>query len=320
MGEKSKPLVIFIGGDSCRLGSNLDLDNNEVLFLDTDLRTESRVRKGRFFLVADEVVKGEGCGGNLNLARVCFKKEMERIGGFILGRSLLIIVCSMEGATSVAGAVEINSLMIRVGLPSLVLMIGSFGIRNPSERSLNLSNLLITGPLRPGVRLDLAPEEEDHDLIEGSIKVKKLQQILTDILKGVEGPTSVRIPPIAWNLLRENGGPFRVGSSTFDKGKGTKMFRMKDTSPTINVLEVGISTTTNEVRDFVSSYFGDAEGVHLGLIEEESLGDSWRLTSIYPSIEESSGMDEGKGPGRFRDMDEIMAQADLPDISPHRGL
>ncbi len=187
MGEDKGPLVVFIGGDSCILGASMDMGRYSVIFLDTDIRTSERVPESSFELVAEDVVKGEGTGGNLNLARVCFKKEMETIAPHILGRSLVILISTMEGATSVAGAVEINTLLMRVGLPSLVVLIGKNGSREPSERALNLSSLLLKGPLRPGVTVNIATSDQIEDQNGRCMTLQGLEDSLKNLLMALIG-------------------------------------------------------------------------------------------------------------------------------------
>ncbi len=320
MGEDRGPLVVFIGGDSCILGASMDMGRYTVLFLDTDIRTSDRVPECSFELVAEDVVKGEGAGGNLNLARVCFKKEMERIAPHILGRSLVVLVSTMEGATSVAGAVEINTLLMRVGLPSLVVLIGKNGPRDPSERALNLSGLLLKGPLRPGITVNL----DTGDQIEGHngkyMTVKGLEDSLKNLFRGIEEPSSIRVSPLAWNILREDGGPFLIGSWLIDKGRPSQDDPISKRYPSISILEVDRESTTSEINDFISKHLGDKEDIHMGILEGNPPEGKWRITSIFPSGENPTNMDEGRNQGRFSNMEDILASIEGHDFSPQRGL
>jgi hypothetical protein len=223
----------------------------------------------------------------------------------------------MEGATSLAGAVEINSLLMNVGLPSMVILIAGNGTRKPSERALKLSNLLLIGPLRPGLTVDLGREGvEDHE----NITISDLERSLNQLLKGVEGPSSVRIPPIAWNLLREDGGPYIIHTWLIDRRGGIPDDKMPRKYPSVNVLEVDMETTTSEINEFVTRYLGDEQGAHMGIIEGSPPEGKWMITSVHPAIERQPWTDDGRRPGRINDIEEILTLTGGLDISPNLGL
>ncbi len=318
MGNERGPLVLFMGGHSCEFGTGMDLSGFEVLYLDTDIRTRDRVELDSFLLVGEDIVKGEGSGGNLNLARACFKKDMEEIAPRILGRPLVLIVTNMEGSTSTAGAVEINSLLIKVGLPSLVLQLGKIGLREPSERALNLSHLLISGPLRPGVVMDIS-SDDDPDPRKGQMMTSdELQGSIKQILRAEGDSASIKLPSIAWNILRESAMPFRLVFRSVDRdSKNVDDSRIE--SPSINILEVDGSSTTSEINEFINDFAGNMEGIHMGIIEGDPPQGNWLLTSIIPSPANKTPPVDSipRGPNNPDSLADLLGET---DISPRTGL
>jgi hypothetical protein len=318
MGNERGPLVIFIGGQSCEFASRIDLSGFEVLYADTDIRTRDRVVPDSFILVGEDIVKGEGSGSNLNLARACFKKDMEEIASKILGRPLVLIISYMEGATSTAGAVEINSLLMKVGLPSIVLQLGRIGLSEPSERALNLSHLLLGGPLRPGAVIDVS-WDGDHDSRRGKTMTPfELEKSIKHILKADGDSASIKVPSIAWNILRESGTPFLLNFRSLDRGS-ERVIDQGVATPSINILEVDGSTTTHDINEFITGFAGNAEGVNMGIIEGDPPEGKWLLTSIIPSPVSKPPPDDRipRGPDN---MDSILELLGNPDISPRTGL
>jgi hypothetical protein len=90
-------------------------------------------------------------------------------------------------------------------------------------------------------------------------------------------------------------------------------------TPSINILEVDGSTTTNDINEFITGFAGNAEGVNMGIIEGDPPEGKWLLTSIIPSPVSKPPADDRipRGPDN---MDSILELLGNPDISPRTGL
>ena len=145
------PLLVVIGSRSARMVHGSEMaKGSDLLVLDTDSRTERSFPDLNVVTVGSRIVKGEGSGGNMNLARACFRIDMERIAPMILGRPLVMVIAATDGATGIAGAVELSSLLVKVGLPSFTFLLHEEGPQGSGVDPLRIASMLLDGPLRPG--------------------------------------------------------------------------------------------------------------------------------------------------------------------------
>ena len=176
------PLAVCTGGSACRIGASLIQARTEVLLLDTDSRSIDDADQDRVMLVGQKMVNGEGSGGNLNLARTCFRMDLEQIAVRILGRPLVMFLADMGGATSIAGTVEMNSLLTKVGSPSVVILFHDQGAASLSNRSQEMMMALLSGPLRPGIMLNLDHGGSTNGPEEGKMSKQDLLESMSCLL------------------------------------------------------------------------------------------------------------------------------------------
>jgi hypothetical protein len=252
-----KPLLLGIGGRSASMLGSIDLDDDvDLLVLDTDQRTEKRFGNLQTMIVGKAMVNGEGAGGNMNLARACFKMDMERIAPLILGRPLVMVIISTDGATGIAGAVEICSLLIKVGMPSFSILLHEETNPGGGMDPLHMASMLLDGPLRPGCILI-------KGMIAGSTEEDQfgIRSTLPFLLSGAGSGPDFPLTSISWNSMREDGGPFEIGSIPDLSGSS----RVELGSPSIISLKVPFGLTTDEVRSILDASLGHIEGLHIAL-------------------------------------------------------
>ncbi len=252
------PLMIGIGGRSVDILSTLDLgDDSDLLILDTDARTEKRFPDMKTITVGRNIVNGEGSGGNMNLARACFKMGMEDIAPLILGRPLVVVAASTVGATGIAGAVEICSLLTKVGLPSFSFLLHEETEGGGGMDPLKIASILLDGPLRPGCILVRGGSQ-------GSTEKDPfgLSSTLPYILSGAGNGSDFPLQPLSWSSLREDGGPFEIGPINIPSNTG----RIDLLVPALVSLRVPSELTTEEVRTIIESAFGHFEALDMALI------------------------------------------------------
>lgn len=288
------PLLICLGGNTIRKCSPLAEKDIDILMVDTDSRA-LKDHLDHSLLVGYDIVNGEGTGGNLNLARACYRKDMELIGQNVLGRPLVIIVADCEGSTSVAGAVEINSLLVKVGLPSLSLLLVSDGVRKTSSKTRNMAQILLEGPLRPGINLDISEETIDD---EGLLRSLELIYIASS------RSAEIQIPGMVWNLLRQKGGPFIIRHRKMERDEpDPDPLTVGD--PSVMVINVDKGTTSEEVKDFMKGTFGSAEGINFGILETGEKN-SWEMAIITPGGQKDIQGDQPQSNVPMRSHEDIM--------------
>jgi hypothetical protein len=255
--ENRKPLLIAIGGEAADVVSSIDIGTgNEMLVIDTDSRTAKRHPQLSTMIVGFKMVKGEGAGGNMNLARACFKMDMKDIAPRILGRPLVMIISSTEGSTGIAGAVEISSLLIKLGMPAFSFLLHDRSKKSSGVDSLHIASMLLDGPLRPGCILikDSGERSMSHDPFG-------LSPTIPYFLSSTKRAQGFLLSPTCWSLLRDDGGPFEIGPIEMDE----EVRKMNFMVPAVVSLNVPEDWSTETVRNVLESAFGQKEGLHLGL-------------------------------------------------------
>jgi len=251
------PLLVVVGGRSARIVHGADIiKGSEILVLDTDSRTERSYGDLNVVTVGARLVKGEGSGGNMNLARACFRIDMERIAPMVLGRPLVIVLATTDGATGIAGAVEISSLLVKVGMPSFTFLLHEEGFQGSGVDPLRIASVLLDGPLRPGCILlsGSSPESSQEDPFG-------LDLVVPHLLRASSSGEGIPAPQMAWQALRDDGGPFEVGPIELPDTPG----RLDISTPALVSLIVPEGMTNTEVRSRIGSAFGNSEGVHFAL-------------------------------------------------------
>ncbi|MGA1819657.1 MAG: hypothetical protein ACMUHU_01470 [Thermoplasmatota archaeon] len=251
------PLLVVIGGRSARIVHGSDLPKgSDILVLDTDSRTERSFGEMNVVTVGARLVKGEGSGGNMNLARACFRMDMERIAPMVLGRPLVLVLATTDGATGIAGAVELSSLLVKVGSPSFTFLLHEEGFQGSGVDPLRIASVLLDGPLRPGCILT-----------GGSVQSSSpedpfgLDRVIPHLLRASSAEEGFPAPQMAWLALRDDGGPFEVGPIELPNAPG----RLDISPPALVSLLVPEGMTNAEIRSRIGSAFGDPEGVHFAL-------------------------------------------------------
>ena len=266
------PLLVVIGGRCAKIVNDMDLPEYiDVLVLDTDSRTERSFPGLNVVTVGSRVVKGEGSGGNMNLARVCFRIDMNRIAPMVLGRNLVLILTTTDGATGIAGAVELSSLLVKVGMASFTFLLHQEIVQSGGMDPLKIASILLDGPLRPGCIImgGSRPHSKPEDPYG-------LKPVISSLLRSGSGIGGYSAPQAAWIALREDGGPFNVGTLVISDDPA----EVEINPPALISLSVPERMTNSEVRSRLESTFGGVAGVHLALYPEK---DATSLEGAYIS-------------------------------------
>jgi len=256
------PLLLGIGGGGARAVSFFPgSDGYQIMALDTDSRTEERYPDLRLITVGSRLVRGEGTGGNMNLARACFRVDLEEIAPIIIGRPLVMMVSSCSGSTGLAGSVELSQLLSKVGMPFFnILLHGPEQVKGGMD-PLQLASILLDGPLRPGIIMEEKTEGS------GQRDPFGINEPVDMILRASKRSGPFHIPSGAWEGLREDGGPFEIG--TMELPSPCSELAMK--APAVVSMMVPESMSTEEVKRIVSMAFGRGEEVSIGMLWEPSI-------------------------------------------------
>ncbi|MBN1539259.1 MAG: hypothetical protein JW939_03875 [Candidatus Thermoplasmatota archaeon] len=299
------PLLVVLGGRTARSIRDIDMGTDvEVLVLDTDSRTERNFPRMNVVTVGSRIVHGEGSGGNMNLARACFRLDMDRIAPLVLGRPLVVLLTSTEGATGMAGAVEVSSLLIKVGMSCFSFLLHQDSRNGSGLDPLRIASILLDGPLRPGCIIvggqSTCSTPEDPF---------GLRSVLPPILQSASNSRGLPAPQSAWAALREDGGPFSVGTLSIPSDPTrTDIF-----PPALVSLRVPEGMTNIEVRSRLASAFPDPEGIHFALITSGGTGEM-EGAFISKSLQKTGPQErETMDPGTLKD---LLGDPDSINIEP----
>ncbi len=157
--ESGSPLLIGLGGVGSDLVAMVDPGSGaDLLLIDTDHRVAKRHPALRALIIGEDIVRGEGCGGNKNLGRACFRRDMGHIIQEVNGHSPVVLVCGAGGGTGLPGAAEIALMLSGSGTPRFSFVLGH---RIPLSGGLDpmaVASVLLEGPLSPGSLVTTAPE------------------------------------------------------------------------------------------------------------------------------------------------------------------
>ncbi len=262
--------MVGIGGQGAevasRLLSEMDMD---VLVLDTDRRALEDIPEENSLLVGEQVVKGEGTGGNLNTAKACFKLSMEGIAPKVLGRPLVVTVASASGSTGAAGSVEVVQFLSKVGLPTFSVLV--HGGQLPNDKGPDhMTEVLLDGPLRPGSLVSINDMGKDE-----------LAHILRNLLKGSMEKNEFPVPVSAWGLLRESKGPFRLVHIADLSSRPDISFE----PPGILVLKMPKGQTVEGSRELINGMVSEPDGMGVGIMLSET-AEKVSLFAVVPQRSE----------------------------------
>ncbi len=168
------PLVIGLGGAGCDLVASLERCGYETLLVDTDRRSERRHPGSEVMIIGKDLVSGEGCGGNMNLGKACFKTGMEELLPRITTHRPILTVSYPGGGTGTPGAVEISTILDRFKLPHFNFLVCRKGPSTGGMDPFGMGEYLLKGPLRPGslVSVDTKigpPSIEDESILARAV-------------------------------------------------------------------------------------------------------------------------------------------------------
>ncbi len=248
-----RPLIIGLGGKGAQLASEMEnFPEIDTLILDTDSRTEKRFPHSHVFTVGNRLVNGEGTGGNMNLARACYKMDMESIAPLVLGRPVVFLISSMDGSTGLAGSVEIGMLLIKVGMPAFTILLHEQGTTRGGFDPMHMASVLLDGPLRPGCIVKVGSGSERYDDLAAKLHL---------ILKGCDIGVEFHITPGTWLDMRNDGGPFSLEMMEL----GQPFQKISIDPPGALSLSIPDTMTTTDVRSMIGSILGDTTGIGLAM-------------------------------------------------------
>ncbi|MCU0798543.1 MAG: hypothetical protein MUC62_02580 [Candidatus Thermoplasmatota archaeon] len=275
-GGKGGPILICIGGLGVEIASRLvGVPSSDLLILDTDRRSKERIETDNVRIVGGDLVGGEGCGGNLNMARACFRKEMEDIATVFLSRSPVILLSSSGGATGLAGSAEIGGLLIRTDRPSFsVLMRGS--MEQSITDTTHITKVMLDGPLRPGCLVSLGSGDEGHDTSEVVWTEDKLISFLGALLAVFSGDAPLPMDISALQALRKEGGVHYVQHFIADDLDKVPPLHPIRAGTVLVLIGVGRGTTVERMRKLTAALMGGRADTHIGFYPVEDAVSSVR--------------------------------------------
>ncbi|MGA1866595.1 MAG: hypothetical protein ACMUFK_03920, partial [Thermoplasmatota archaeon] len=299
------PLLVVLGGRTARSIRNIDMGADvEVLVMDTDARTERNFPQMNVVTIGSRIVQGEGSGGNMNLARACFRLDMDRIAPLVLGRPLVVLLASTEGATGIAGAVEVSSLLTTVGMSCFSFLLHEDNVKGAGVDPLRIASTLLDGPLRPGCIIVggqspcSSPEEPFG-----------LRPVLPLILQSASNSRGLPAPQSTWAVLREDGGPFSVGLLSIPSNPS----RTDISPPALVSLRVPEGMTNMEVRSRLGSAFPDPEGIHFAIITS---GETKEMEGAFISKSHLKTVPPDREPIDPGTLKELLGDPDSINIEP----
>ncbi len=199
------PLVIGLGGAGCDLVASLERCGYETLLVDTDRRSEKRHPGSEVMIIGKELVSGEGCGGNMNLGKACFKTGMEELLPRITKSRPILTVSYPGGGTGTPGAVEISTMLDRFKLPHFNFLICRRGPSTGGMDPFGMGEYLLKGPLRPGSLVSV-----DTKIGPPSIEDESMLARAVHLIASSSSPTAHNVLPISsWGELAGSETPIR---------------------------------------------------------------------------------------------------------------
>ena len=271
----SLPLLLGIGGFGAEVLSRFRTEAmGEILSLDTDRRTGKRFPNVPFKLIGEPIVKGEGCGGNMNLGRACFRASLEELSMLVMNRPLVLMVCSVEGSTGVAGAVELSTLLRKAGLMFFNVLVLRGSVPSGGAGPRHMASLLLEGPLSPGAFVDLSQKEQPKGM-KGISDIGSLAAALGTILQCSSRSSVIPVPDLAWLKLREDKGPYAISILSGLDPESWKVGDQKEPvrTPAMMLISIPREMSVDEVRALISKTSQRVEGADIGLSPRADGGD-----------------------------------------------
>ncbi len=271
-GDMGGPILIGIGGLGVDLSSRLEgIPSSQVMMVDTDRRSKDKAGRYDLRIVGTDIVGGEGSGGNLNLARACFRKDMEDLATTFLPRSPVIILSSSGGATGLAGSAEIGGMLVRTDRPSFSVL-----VRGRMEQSITDTNQIATvmldGPLRPGCLVSLGACDERHDTFEEVRSEEVLISFLGALLKVFSGDAPLPMDISALQALRREGGVHKVHYFGADEMERVHHIPPPRNGTELVLIGVGRETTVERMRKLTGTLMEGRPETHIGFYPLEGTG------------------------------------------------
>ncbi len=264
-GEEGGPVLIGIGGLGVEIASRLrGVPQSCVMMIDTDRRSQDKIGISNVRIVGRNILGGEGCGGNLNMARACFRKEMEDLATAFLPRSPVILLSSSGGATGLAGSAEIGGMLVRTDRPSFsVLVKGS--IEQSISDTTHIATVMLDGPLRPGCLLSLQGVQEGggdtfREVSTEEDLVAFLEAMLVVFSKDAPLPMDIS----ALQALRKEGGVLMIHHFMGDDLEYVPQLPPPRTGTELVLIGVGRGATVEMMRKLSRALLDGRQDTHIG--------------------------------------------------------
>jgi hypothetical protein len=249
----SGPLVIGLGGAGVSIVAGMGVDR---LLIDTDISTKDRFPGEHIIVLGESILRGEGAGRNLKLGMIAFRSGMERIAQEITGRFPVLIVAGSEGGTGLAGAVELNTFLNRMGIPRFTFLISDEGHgADPSREGMAIA--LLSGLLRPGL---LVSGDRCNDLAKA-----------LPLLSLTSAPTEgIRLPPDAWSRIGSAKGMFELEVTELSLDDIRSMGEGPGPSSrgiSLAAVEAPKAVPASEIKRAIEYIFGNSEMLGVGIVE-----------------------------------------------------
>ncbi len=291
----SGPLIIGLGGVGAAVAAAA---GPGALMIDTDLSTRDRYKDNRVLVLGQALLRGEGAGRNLKMGMIAFRSGMEPIIGEMAGHAPVLIVSGTEGGTGLAGAVEINSVLGRSGIPRFTFLVAGSAHEADASRE-SIAAALLAGPLHPGAMV--------RD--EGGSVARALRMFA----RASERSPGIRLTPEAWARIATVKGTFHLevqDISVAEIGGASIGAGAIPRGITIASVQAPATMASGEIRKAVENVFGGSEIIGVGIVETAEGG---RLT--IASLSEPRGEAIPPQGGAAPDLTALM---DVEDLEPGR--
>jgi hypothetical protein len=276
-----RPLVIGIGGVGCSLASDIDPSGFDVVCIDTDIRTRQRIKNT--LIIGEDMVQGEGCGGNMTLGKAVFRRSLDLLRVIISEHSPVFTISSMGGGTGIPGVVELNQVLRTSVIPCFNIVVVEEIGNDAGLHARALANIFLAGPLCPGSLIPLRSGEEEG--LKGSTLStgSELNRAVSLIASASSQAANVVVPGAVWHIFAREMRPFSISILdllSIDSLPESGPSSGSGEGQTLMIVEMPVNLSNTDTEKIMESLGAGSRDTHLGLTENPGRGGGITVVSI----------------------------------------
>ncbi|SUO97230.1 cell division protein FtsZ [Suttonella ornithocola] len=310
--------VIGVGGGGCNAVKQMmdfDLEGVELICANTDMQVLNNSPIPNKLQLGVHTTRGMGAGSKPEIGRKAAEEDSDRIREILSGADMVFIAAGMGGGTGTGAAPVISSIAREMGILTVAIVTKPFSYEGAKRMRMAEQGLEV---LKEEVDcLIIIPNDRISDIMDEEITIENAFKIVDGVLKdGVQGIANViqREGLINTDLedvktiMSERGigimgtgeakGEDRARTAT-EKAISSPLLENIDLSSARGLL-VNVSASRsvkmseyNTVGQLISELIDeDRVNAKLGLLIDEDLGDTLRVTVIATGIDSSENQEE----------------------------